>query len=157
MSELDELRRMIDEVDAEILRLIARRVELARRIGGLKWASGLPVADLEREEEVLRRGGELADSLKIDRELTLIALRALIGICRRAQSPGRASYLGPRGSFSEEAALKALLSRGFEPYPMPTIRDVFRAVESGDAEYGVVPVENSIEGGVRETLDLLLE
>ncbi|MEM1654886.1 MAG: prephenate dehydratase [Nitrososphaerota archaeon] len=157
MSELDELRRMIDEIDAEILRLIARRVELARRIGGLKWASGLPVADLEREEEVLKRGRELADSLKIDRELTLIALRALIGICRRAQSPGRASYLGPRGSFSEEAALKALLSRGFEPYPMPTIRDVFRAVESGDAEYGVVPVENSIEGGVRETLDLLLE
>lgn len=157
MDELDELRRMIDEVDAEILRLVARRVELARKIGELKKSGGLPVADLEREEDVLRRGGELAEAIKIDRELTLIALRALIGICRRAQSPGRASYLGPRGSFSEEAAFKALLSKGLEPYPMPTIRDVFRAVESEDAEYGVVPVENSIEGGVRETLDLLVE
>jgi chorismate mutase/prephenate dehydratase len=157
MSELEELRRMIDEVDAGILHLVARRVEIARRIGELKRTSGLPVADLEREEEVLRRGGELAEALKIDKELISIALRALIGICRRAQSPGRVSYLGPRGSFSEEAAFKALLSRGLEPHPMPTIRDVFRAVESGDAEYGVVPVENSIEGGVKETLDLLAE
>jgi len=157
MSELDELRRIIDEVDSEILRLVARRVEIARRIGELKRAGGLPVADLEREEEVLRRGGELAESLGIDKELALIALRALIGMCRRAQSPGRVSYLGPRGSFSEEAAFKALLSKGLEPYPMPTIKDVFRAVESGDAQYGVVPVENSIEGGVRETLDLLVE
>ena len=157
MTSIDELRREIDDLDRKLLNLISKRIELAKRIGELKKRENLPAVDLKREEEILSRGEELARSLGLDQDLVLIALRAIIGICRKAQSPLKASYLGPRGSFSEEAALKAFLSRGVELNPMPSIREVFRAAEVGDVDYGVVPVENSIEGGVKETLDLLVE
>lgn len=67
----------------------------------------------------------------------------------------KVAFLGPRGSFSEEAILKVFRLEEVELYPKPGIDEVFQAVESNEADYGVVPVENSIEGGVHETLDLL--
>jgi len=155
MASIEELRRRIDEIDGRLLELLSERVEVARRIGELKRKLGAPIADQAREAEVISRGLRLAEKLGIDPELTGIMLRAMIGICRKAQTPTRVSFLGPRGSFSEEAALKAFLDLGPELKPMPSIPDVFRSVEVGDADYGVVPVENSIEGGVKETLDLL--
>ncbi len=157
MSSIEELRNEIDRIDEELLTLLSRRVELARRIGELKRRQGLPIIDLEREERVIAKSMDLAKSLGLDPELMNLAIRAIIGICRKAQTPLRVAFLGPRGSFSEEAALKAFLDSGVELQPMPSIRDVFRAVEAGDSDYGVVPVENSIEGGVKETLDLLQE
>jgi len=157
MNSLDDLRNRINEVDREILRLLSKRVELARKIGELKKMKGIPIVDYERELEVLARGRKLAEELGLDKELVELALRAIIGICRKAQSPLKVAFLGPRGSFSEEAAVKAFLAEGADFYPMPSIRDIFRAAESGDADYGIVPVENSLEGGVGETLDLLAE
>jgi len=157
LAEIGELRERIDEIDREILTLISRRIEVARMLGELKRVRGLPVADYDREEEVLKRALAIADQMGLDRELTSLILRALIGMCRRAQARLRVAYLGPRGSFTEEAALKAFLIEGAEMNPVPSIRHVFRAAESGDADYGVVPVENSIEGGVGETLDMLVE
>mgnify|MGYP000011620354 CR=1 FL=1 len=157
MNSLDDLRNRINEVDREILRLLSKRVELARKIGELKKMKGIPIVDYERELEVLARGRKLAEELGLDKELVELALRAIIGICRKAQSPLKVAFLGPRGSFSEEAAVKAFLSQGAEFHPMPSIRDIFRAAECGDVEYGLVPVENSLEGGVGETLDLLVD
>lgn len=158
MSELvDELRKRIDRIDREILELLARRVEVAKKIGELKREAGLPIADHEREREVVERGIKLAEQLGLDVGLIEIILNAVIGMCRKIQGGIKVAFLGPRGSFSEEAAVKAFLSRGAELYPMPTIRDIFRAAECGDVEYGIVPVENSLEGGVGETLDLLAE
>ncbi|MCS7132881.1 MAG: prephenate dehydratase [Aigarchaeota archaeon] len=156
-ESIDELRERIDAVDRDLLELISRRVELAKRIGELKRALALPVADYKRELEVLERGKRFAEQLGLDVELMEIALNAIIGVCRKAQRTIRVAFLGPRGSFSEEAAVKAFLSKGAEFHPMPTIRDIFRATECGDMEYGLVPVENSLEGGVGETLDMLVE
>jgi len=157
LTKVEELRKRIDEIDRELLALISKRVEIARELGKLKKSRGLPIADHKREEEVIEKGLMLADELGLDRELTSLMLRALIGICRKAQSRLKVAFLGPRGSFSEEAALKAFLAEGADLQPMPSISDVFRATESGDVDYGVVPVENSIEGGVGETLDLLVD
>jgi len=157
LTELEQLRRKIDEIDQELLNLISKRIEIAKKLGELKKSRELPVADYQREEQVVARGLRLADDLGLDKELTSLMLRALIGICRKAQSRLKVAFLGPRGSFSEEAALKAFLEEGAEFQPMPSISDVFRAAESGDIDYGVVPVENSIEGGVGETLDLLVD
>ncbi len=154
---VEELRRRIDEIDREILNLVLRRVEIAREIGKLKKKRRLPIADHQREEQVISQGLKLAEDLRLDRDLVELMLRSLIGICRRAQSRLKVAFLGPKGSFSEEAAMKAFLAEGAELQPMPSISDIFRAVESGDADYGVAPVENSLEGGVGETLDLLAE
>ena len=154
---VEELRRRIDEIDREILNLIAERVEIAKKLGKLKKKRGLPIADYEREEQVVSQVLKLADELGLDRDLVELMIRSLIGVCRRAQSKLRVAFLGPRGSFSEEATMKAFLAMGAELQPMPSISDIFRAVESGDADYGVVPIENSLEGGVGETLDLLVE
>ncbi|RLF99408.1 MAG: prephenate dehydratase [Thaumarchaeota archaeon] len=155
MTSIEELRRKIDEIDSKLLELLSERVELARRIGALKRKLGASIVDKAREDEVVSRGLKLAEKLGIDLELAGIMLRTIIGICRKVQTPMKVSFLGPRGSFSEEAALKAFLDLGAELKPMPSILEIFRSVEVGDADYGVVPVENSIEGGVKETLDLL--
>jgi len=153
---IEGLRSEIDEIDREIINLISRRVEVSKRIGELKKRLGLPAVDLGREAEVLRSRRELAARLSLDVELVDLAFKAIVGMCRRVQRR-RVAFLGPRGSFSEEAAARAFLKEGGELQPMPSIGDVFRAVELGDADYGVVPVENSLEGGVGETLDQLVE
>jgi len=156
-ESIEELREKINAIDRDLLELISKRVQIAKKIGEVKKEKGLPVVDYKRELEVVNRGKQLAEQLGLDAELIKVALRAIIGVCRKAQRSIRVAFLGPRGSFSEEAAVKAFLSEGAEFYPMPSIRDIFRSVECGDVEYGLVPVENSLEGGVGETLDLLVE
>lgn len=153
---VEELRKAIDEVDAELLKLIKRRAELAERVGEVKRSLGLPLVNAAREEEVLSKAREAAERCNLDTDLMLLAFKAIIGLCREAQRRRlTVAFLGPEGSFSEEAAVRAFLASGAHFRPVPTIRDVFRSVEEGDADYGVVPIENSLEGSVVETLDLL--
>jgi prephenate dehydratase len=87
--------------------------------------------------------------------LTLLAFKAIMGLCKKVQERMKVAFLGPRGTFSEEAALKAFLSEGARFEPFTTLSGVFEAVERGSVDYGAVPIENSIEGFVGETLDLL--
>ncbi|PCN50295.1 prephenate dehydratase [Candidatus Geothermarchaeota archaeon ex4572_27] len=154
---LEELRRLVDEVDGEILRLLRRRVELARSIAELKRRLNMPLVDPAREAAILARVEEWSRGHGLDVELALTAFKAVIGLCKRAQRGLEVAFLGPRGSFSEEAALKAFLSEGATFKPVSTIRGVFEVVERGAADYGVVPIENSLEGSVGETIDLLAE
>ena len=157
VEELERLRRLIDEVDGEILRLLKRRADLVKSIAEMKRRLNMPLIDLARETVVLTRVEEWARSQGLDVELALIAFRAAMGLCKRAYRELEVAFLGPRGSFSEEAALKAFLGEGAKLRPISTIRGVFEVVERGSADYGVVPIENSLEGGVGETLDLLAE
>lgn len=152
---LDELRKAIDKVDSEILRLIKRRAELVARIGGVKQSLGLPLVDSSREEEILSRVKAAAEQYNLNTDLMLLAFKAVIGLCRESQRRLTVALLGPEGSFSEEAAIKVFLAKGVLFKPVLTVRDVFRSVEEGDADFGVVPIENSLEGSVNETLDLL--
>ena len=150
-EELGRLREGIDALDDQVLRLINERAKLAHRIGEIKHGN---IYRPEREAQVLRRladanGGPLPEGGV--RQI----FREIMSACLALEQPLRIAYLGPAGTFSESAAKKHF---GSAPTltPCAAIDDVFRAVESGNADYGVVPVENSTEGAIGRTLDLLL-
>lgn len=150
-EELSRLRDEIDGIDADMLRLLSRRAEIAHRIGEIKHGN---VYRPEREAQVLRRIAEMNGGLLPDEAVTRI-FREIMSACLALEQPLRVAYLGPEGTFSEAAAKKHF---GSAPSfaPMAAIDDVFRAVEAGNADYGIVPAENSTEGTVGRTMDLLL-
>ncbi len=151
-DELLKLRNEIDRIDEEILARLAERARCAQRVGEIK--RGVMYYRPEREAQVLRRLAELNPGpLSADAVKTIF--REVMSACLGLEQPLRVAYLGPAGTFSESASRKHF---GSAPnfLPMGAIDDVFRAVEAGNADYGVVPVENSTEGAVGGTLDLLL-
>ena len=139
-DELLKLRNEIDRLDEEILARLSERARCAQRVGEVKKGNA-PFYRPEREAQVLRRLAELnpgplpADAVKS-------VFREIMSVCLGLEHPQRVAYLGPAGTFSESASRKQF---GSAPsfMPMATIEDVFRAVEAGNTDYGVVPVENS--------------
>ena len=151
-DDIARLRKEIDALDSELLALVNRRAGLARRVGELK--QGAPAYRPEREAEILRRmTAENPGPLPPGR-VTMV-FREVISACRGMEQDIRASYLGPQGTFSEQAVQKHF-GRAVEAIPQPSIDEVFRRAEAGDTEFAVVPVENSTEGAVGRTLDLLV-
>jgi len=150
-DELLNLRNNIDRLDEEILARLAERARSAQRIGEIKCGN---LYRPEREAQVLRRLADANPGPLPDQAVQRI-FREIMSACLALEHPLRVAYLGPAGTFSESAARKHF---GSAPALGPTaaIDDVFREVEAGNAEYGVVPVENSTEGAVGGTLDLLL-
>ncbi len=151
-DELLKLRNQIDRLDEEILARLAERARCAHRVGEIK--QGVAAYRPEREAQVLRRLADLNPGpLPADAVKTIF--REVMSACLGLEQPLRVAYLGPAGTFSESASRKHF---GSAPsfLPMANIDDVFRAVEAGNADYGVVPVENSTEGAVGGTLDQLL-
>jgi chorismate mutase/prephenate dehydratase len=151
-EDLGALRGRIDALDDRLLELLNERAALARRIGELKGDGA--VYRPEREAQVLRRlraanpGPLSGDS--VERVFTEV-----ISACRAVESEISVAFLGPRGTFSEEAAVKRF-GGGVKGLPCGSIDEVFREVEARQVGYGVVPVENSTDGAVGRTLDLLL-
>lgn len=150
-DELLSLRNQIDHLDEEILARLAQRARCAQRIGTIKQGN---LYRPEREAQVLRRLAEENPGPLPDSAVQTI-FREIMSACLALEQPLKVAYLGPAGTFSESAARKHF---GSAPnfLPLATIDDVFRAVEAGSVDYGVVPVENSTEGAVGGTLDLLL-
>jgi chorismate mutase/prephenate dehydratase len=151
MSDIESLRREIDQLDDELAALVQRRAGLAQRIGTLK--GGAPAYRPEREAEILRRIGGKSGPLTPDRLLTVF--REIISACRALEQSIRVSYLGPEGTFSEQAVRKHF-GRAVEGLATASVDEAFRRCESGTAQFTVVPAENSTEGVVGRTLDLLL-
>lgn len=153
--DLDALRKEIDNIDRDLLERLNRRVELAQKVGHYKLERGMEVYVPSREEEVFQKlaaanGGPLPD--KAVRSI----YREIISAAIALEKPMQVAYLGPEATYTHQAALKNFGSS--VPYlPMPTVPDVFTAVRRGDADYGVVPVENSTQGTVISTLDMLVE
>jgi chorismate mutase / prephenate dehydratase len=150
-DELLNLRNNIDRLDEEILARLAERARSAQRIGEIKSGN---LYRPEREAQVLRRLAAANPGPLPDQAVQRI-FREIMSACLALEHPTKVAYLGPAGTFSESAARKHF---GGAAALMPTaaIDDVFRAVEAGNADYGVVPVENSTEGAVGGALDLLL-
>ena len=148
--ELERLREAIDRIDDTLLETLNERARLARRIGTLKAGQAYRP---EREAQVLRRIKERNQG-PLAGETTALLFREIMSACLALERPITVAYLGPRGTFSERATLKHF---GLAADAMPTasIDEVFRAVESGAADFGVVPVENSTEGAVGRSLDLM--
>ncbi len=151
-GDLDRLRTEIDALDAELLELLQRRARLAQRIGAAK--AGAPAYRPEREAEVLRRVAARGGDPLPAEALTRI-YREVISACRGLEQAIRVAYLGPPGTFSEQA-VRRHFGGGVEALPAAVIDEAFRRCESGDAHFAVVPVENSTEGAVGRSLDLLL-
>ena len=150
-DELGKLREGIDRIDDEVLRLINQRAQLAHRIGEIKHGN---LYRPEREAQVLRRIGA-ANPGPLPEAAAQTIFREVMSACLALEQPLRIAYLGPEGTFSESAARKHF---GSAPSlsSCATIDDAFRAVEAGNVDYAVVPVENSTEGAIGRTLDLLL-
>ncbi len=150
-DEIDKLRREIDALDDELARWLDRRAGLAAKIGALK--SGAPAYRPERESEILRRVTKHRGLLPAERIAAVF--REVISACRGLEEAIRVAYLGPEGTFSEQAVRKHF-GRAVEALPAASVDEAFRRCESGATQFTVVPVENSTEGVVGRTLDLLL-
>ena len=151
-DNLKQLRERIDALDLEILKLVSERASAAHAIGKLKGDG--TVYRPEREAQVLRRLAERNPGPLHDKAVTHL-FTEVISACRALEDAFSVASLGPKGTFSEEAAVKHFGAQA--PVLLcPSIDEVFRSVESGSIGYGVVPVENSTEGAVGRTLDLLL-
>ena len=151
MADLEKLRKEIDRIDDELAKLLDERGALARRIGALK--KGAPAYRPEREAEILRRISASSKNLSSERIAGIF--REIISACRGLEQQIRVSYLGPEGTFSEQAVRKHF-GAAVEGLPCASVDEAFRRCEAGEAELTVVPVENSTEGAVGRTLDLLL-
>ncbi|NIO40267.1 MAG: prephenate dehydratase [Burkholderiales bacterium] len=149
---LKGLRKQIDDLDNELLRLFNERAKLAQSVGDIKGSTG--VYRPEREAQVLRRLSE-SNPGPLPKKAIVGLFTEVISACRAQEEMLSVACLGPRGTFSEEALGKHF--GGQVPRVMcASIDEVFRNVESGTVGFGVVPVENSTEGGVGRSMDLLL-
>ena len=150
-DELQRHRDGIDAIDAEILKLVNQRAEHAKAIGALKNGA---VYRPEREAQILRRIKERNPGPLSD-ETAARLFREIMSACLALEKPLSVAFLGPQGTFTQAAAIKHF-GHAAQTRPCASIDDVFRIVEAGSADYGVVPVENSTGGAVGTTLDLLL-
>lgn len=154
-EKLRPLREQIDEIDAQLLELLNRRARIAQRVGHVKAETGAPVFRPEREAQVLRAIAQRNPGPLKDDDLQTL-FREIMSACRALEQRVSVAYLGPVGTFSEQAVYRQF-GHAVDGMPCASLDEVFRAVEAGSAEFGVVPVENSSEGAVSRTLDLLLQ
>ncbi|PMS19498.1 chorismate mutase [Trinickia dabaoshanensis] len=154
-SKLKPLRDAIDAIDAQVIALLNQRAAIALEVGEVKKHYNAPVFRPEREQQVISRLQALSEG-PLESEHISAIWREIMAASRSLEQPVRAAYLGPAGTYSEEAMVE-YFGHSIDGLPCPSIDEVFRSVEAGAAQFGVVPVENSSEGAVSRTLDLLLE
>lgn len=152
IRSLDIIRGEIDRLDAELVALLSRRADLAVEIGTIKGKDGRPFFTPERERAIYEKLDALNPGPLQNRQLVAI-FREIISAARAAEKTLVAAFWGPMGTFSHVATTQAF-GNSTDLKPLDSISDVFQAVERGEANYGVVPVENAIAGIVPETLDM---
>lgn len=154
MQTLTEIRQQIDEIDEKIQTLVMKRAELAIQVAEAKRREEeKPVFFRpEREAEVLQRVIQRNAKGRLPNEVLTRLFKEIMSACLALQNPLKIAFLGPIGTYSQAATLK-YFGHQIEPLATQTIDEVFRQVETGHAHYGVVPIENSTEGGVNQTLD----
>jgi len=153
-DKLAELRERIDALDEKIQGLINARASCAKAVAEVKLGQGGDTHFYrpEREVAILRRVSERNTGPMPDEEMARL-FREIMSACLALEKPLKIAYLGPEGTFTQSAALKQF-GHSVDTVALDGIEDVFREVEAGAADYGVVPIENSTEGVVRHTLDL---
>jgi len=150
-DELDKIRKEIDRLDDELAALIERRAAQAKKIGELKAGAG--AYRPERESQILQRVSKRNGLL--GGEKMSAVFREIISACRGLEEAIRVSYLGPEGTFSEQA-VRRHFGAAVDALAVASVDEAFRRCESGAAQFTVVPAENSTEGVVGRTLDLLV-
>ncbi len=152
--KLQDIRKKIDEIDSKLLQLLNQRVHLAEEVWAIKQKNGSSVFAPDREEALLRRLSRDNDGPLTGEALHGI-YREILSASRQRQKTLEVGYLGPEGTHSHHAALKRFGSCDHLT-PCATIQEIFQRIERGDVDTGVVPIENSIEGGVNAAHDALV-
>jgi len=151
---LADLRMKIDAIDLELLSLLNRRARVAEQVGEVKKREGSAFFRPDRVAKVIEKIQQ-ANTGPLKNQHVAAVWREIMSACLALEAPVRVAYLGPAGTFSEQAALQ-FFGASIEQVPCASFDEVFRATASGSAHYGVVPVENSTEGVVSRSLDLFL-
>jgi chorismate mutase/prephenate dehydratase len=154
-AALAELRVQIDATDDQLLRLLNQRAELVRKVADLKNAASVPFYVPSRERQITERLAA-ANAGPFPTESIRSVFQEIMSACLTLEKRVRVAFLGPEGTFSD-MAVKRQFGLSARTMPMGTIPAVFEEVERGNADYGVVPVENTTEGMVTHTLDTFLE
>lgn len=152
-ASLQELRARIDRIDDALLDLLSERARLAQAVGRAK--NGEKIYRAEREAQVVRRLRE-ANPGPLPGDSIETLFREIMSACRALEEDIRVAYLGPAGTFSQAAVLKHF-GHAASALAQADIDACFRAVETGRADFAVVPVENSTEGSINRTLDLIVQ
>jgi chorismate mutase / prephenate dehydratase len=153
-GRLSQIRGEIDSLDRSLLELLNRRAALSLEVGKIKEGAREFAFKPFREKEVLGRLLE-ANPGPLPREHLQAIYREILSSSRRLQQPQRVVYLGPEGTFTYFAGIQ-YLGHSAEFVPQKSLREVFQSVASGDAELGVIPLENSLQGSVGQSLDMFL-
>lgn len=156
-ASLEDVRKRIDAIDLELLRLISERARCAQQVAHIKTAADVGRVQFyrpEREVAVLRRIKE-ANPGPLDSEEVARLFREIMSACLALERPINVAYLGPEGTFTQSAAIKHF-GHSVRTIAFGTIGEIFREVEAGAYDFGVVPVENSTEGVVSHTLDMFI-
>ncbi|MGI1669210.1 MAG: prephenate dehydratase [Neptuniibacter sp.] len=155
-KELRVLRDQIDSIDRQMHELLNKRAKCAQSVAEVKQKHQGDQSAVfyrpEREAQVLRAVMERNEGPLADKEVARL-FREIMSVCLALEEPMRVAFLGPEGTFTQQAAQKHF-GHSARNLPMQSLRDVFREVQSGAAHYGVVPIENSTEGVISHTLDL---
>ena len=153
---LAEARERIDAIDRNIQTLIGERANWARQVGEAKGPlkAAVDYYRPEREAQVLRRVVDRNEGPLSDAEMVRL-FREIMSACLAQQEPLKVGFLGPQGTFSEQA-LRKHFGHSAHGLPLASIEEVFQEVEDGNADFGVVPVENSGQGTIQSTLDMFL-
>jgi chorismate mutase / prephenate dehydratase len=154
---LGSIRDRIDDIDRRIHELLNERARCAQQVGHSKRSEGIHTADFykpEREAQVLRQALERNKGPLRNEEIVRL-FREIMSACLAQQEPLKVAFLGPEGTFSQQAVLKHF-GHSVRALPLPAIDEVFEEVQAGHADFGLVPIENSTEGTVNNTLDMFL-
>ena len=153
--DLEPIRRKIDAIDRQVIKLLNERLLLAGEIGKAKRQHGAEIYVPQREEEVFQRLGQANEGPLTDAALRAI-YREVMSAAIALEKKTVIAYLGPAATYTHQAAIKKF-GASLDYVAISNIADVFAAVEKGEADYGVIPVENSTEGAVIHSLDMLVE
>ena len=161
-AKIEDLRQEIDKIDEQLLSLIKDRLQLAKQVGKVKEKTTqnkqVQYLNPERQAEILRRVSDYAKNnphMHIKEEQLCGIFNDIISLCLSSEVETKVVYLGPEGTFTQQAALK-YFGKSANITPEHSIFAVFREVEAGNSRYGVVPIENSSEGMVSNTMDVLV-
>ena len=152
---IEELRKRIDEADVQIVRLLAERIRISEEIGKEKKNQGRQIGDSEREKIVLENIRRIARDEKISQEDVESIYQQIITASKSVQGIAVA-FQGEIGAYSEEAAFQ-FFGHSIQAKPCESLDDVFQVVERDEAQFGIVPIENSLEGSISRVYDLLLD
>ena len=156
-KQLDNLRKDIDSIDQQLMQLISNRAQLAQKVAVVKSGEQGEANFYrpDREAHILKRVLEYNKGPLNNEEMARL-IREIMSACLALEQRLQVAFLGPIGTFTEEAAYKHF-GHSIRTLSVNSIDDVFREVESDNADYGVVPIENSTQGIVNSTLDMFLE